>query len=377
MEPLMTTDSSVPVKRYLRWSSVTAPLGLYALARGVMLLLLSSVARARNYDIGHYLRAWDGKWYLLIARTGYVTHIPHGSGNPAQCDLGFFPLLPLAIRTVHAVTHLGWLTSGEVVVTTAGALGSIVLWQFLRDHFDVAASTRGLALVLFSPAAVVLSMVYSESLFLLFVSLTLLALQRRWWLLAGLSAAATSALDPVGMAVVAPCAWAAYQAVRQRGEWRSLTAPLLAPAGLLAFFLYLWRHTGSFFEWFHAQRAGWQSGPLGTGIFYNAAKFFTHFFVDQNPAAKSLAAGVAASLVWWVWRHGRVTTALVYVFAVLACGALSPIIGISPRLLLRAFPLLALAGATVPLRRYGPLMTGSLLSMTCLAVLSTSAHWTP
>jgi hypothetical protein len=377
MEAPMTNESSVPVHRHPLWSSVATPLGLYVVARGVMLLLLGSVARARNYDIGHYLRAWDGKWYLLIARTGYATHIPPGSGNPAQSDLGFFPLLPLLIRGMHALTHLGWLTCGELVITMAGAAGSVVLWQFLRDQVDAAASTRGLALVLFSPAAVVLSMVYSESLFLLFVSLTLLSLRRRRWFVAGLSAAATSALDPVATAILIPCVWAAYNAIRQRGEWRALVAPLLAPVGLLWFFTYLWRHTGSFFEWFHAQRAGWQSGPLGTGIFYNAGKFAAHFFADQNPAAKSLAFLVAIGLVWWVARHGRAPVALAYALAVLACGALSPIIGISPRLLLRAFPLLAIAGATLPQPRYNQLMAGSLLSMSCLAVMSTSAHWTP
>jgi hypothetical protein len=359
------------------WSQVAPALGLYAFARVSIVLLLSSVARARNYDLGHYLRGWDGKWYLLIARTGYVTHIPHGSGNPAQCDLGFFPLLPLTIRGVHAITHLGWLTCGEITITVAGAAGAVVLWHYLRTFVDESAATRGLALVLFSPAAVVLSMDYSESFFLLFVSLTLLSLQRRWWLLAGLSAAATSALDPVGIAIALPCLWAGVSAVRQRREWRALLAPVMAPLGMVWFFTFLWRHTGSFLEWFHAQRAGWQRGPLGTGIFYNAAKFASHFFVDQNPALKSLSCLLAFGLVWWVWRHGPDFSALTYVGGVLAFGALSPIIGISPRLLLRAFPLLALAGATLPLRRYWYLFAGSIVSMSCLAVLSTSAHWTP
>jgi hypothetical protein len=141
-----------------RWSWVATPLALYAASRVVVLLLLSSVARARNYDLGHYLRAWDGKWYLLIARAGYVTHIPPGRGNPAQCDLGFFPLLPLIIRGIHAVTHLGWLTCGEVAITAAGAAGSVVLWRYLREFVEESSATRGLALVLFCPAAVVLSM---------------------------------------------------------------------------------------------------------------------------------------------------------------------------------------------------------------------------
>ena len=47
-----------------------------------------------HHSLSTSLTSWDSTWYLSIAKNGYVTHIPPGSGNPAQSNLGFFPLMP-------------------------------------------------------------------------------------------------------------------------------------------------------------------------------------------------------------------------------------------------------------------------------------------
>ena len=54
------------------------------------------------------------------------------------------------------------------------------------------------------------------------------------WLLAGVAAALASATRPNGVALVAACAVAAFIAIRQRRDWWSLVAPLLAPIGFIA-----------------------------------------------------------------------------------------------------------------------------------------------
>ena len=370
---VMTARSTVR-QRVQRWVPVLA---WYVALRGSMVLILSSVARARHESVLSYLRSWDAHWYLLIAQSGYVQAIPPGQGNPAQCDLGFFPLVPLVIRATHWITGLGWNVSGLLSTGIVGAAGAVALWELLAQRYDEGAATRGAVLVFVSPAAVVLSMVYSESYFILFVSLTLWSLGRRQWVLAGLAAAATTALDPAGMAIVAPCLWVAWGEVRRHRNWAALIAPALAPVGITWFFLYLWRHTGSFLEWFHAQRAGWQRGPLATGIPYDFAKFVQHGFVDQNPAAKSLGFVAAIAMLWWAHRKGISPSWLVYSVTVFAIAALSPIIGISPRIILRGFPLLAMVGATVPLRWWRGTVATSALAATCLGIISTSAHWTP
>ena len=364
-----------------RWSDrlrlIAPAVGIYVASRLVVLALLGSVARATGRTTLGYLTGWDAHWYLHIAKFGYVSHIPPGSGNWAQCDLGFFPLVPLLVRAGHALTGWTFASVGLVLGALFGIAASVVLWIMIRDHYGPDGANRGVALVFFSPAAVVLSMIYSETYMIFFVSLSLLALRRKWWVVAGLAAACATALDPVGIAACLPCLYAAVTEIRASRNWRALLAPLLAPLGITAFFLYLWRHTGSFLEWFHAQRAGWQRGPIGTGIPYDMGKFLTHFFVDINPAAKSIGFFVAAAMLWWAWRVRIPGTWLSAVGGVLFIGALSPIIGISPRLLLRGFPLLAHTGATMTRRWFTLVFATSAVAMASLTIMSTSPHWTP
>jgi hypothetical protein len=143
------------------------------------------------------------------------------------------------------------------------------------------------------------------------------------------------------------------------------------------FFLYLWIHTGSPFSWYLAQRAGWQAGPMGTGVFYALYRLCLHGVNDLNSVVKT-AAMLATVGVVVVWRRLRPPiTWTVYAGAVLVFGFLSPIIGISPRLLLRAFPLLAIVAAGVTRQRFAVIVTVSAIAMCVLTVASTTIAWTP
>src|SRR6202022_4216173 len=90
---------------------------------------------------------------------------------------------------------------------------------------------------------------------LCFSTLCLYSLLRRWWLLAGLSAAFASAAHPDAIVLSACCAWSAGAAVWKHREWRALIAPILAPAGLVVFFTYLRYHTGNFLAYVDATQA--------------------------------------------------------------------------------------------------------------------------
>ena len=360
-----------------RIGDLAAVAGLVLASRAVVLLVLASVAKVRGDSFVTYLTGWDSAWYLRIAHYGYVSVIPPGHGSPAQCDLGFFPLVPLFVRATHTLSGLSWNSAALLSTGIVSIAAGVVLWLLLTDVVPSDAAKRGVALVYFSPAALVLSMVYSEAYLIFFVSLSLWALRHQKWMLGGVAAACATALDPLGVAACVPCAWAAYEAIRADRNWRSLLAPALSPLGVVIFFTYLWRHTGHFFEWFRAQRVGWQQGPLGTGVPYDLFQFIAHFFRDINPAVKSLGLVALIGMGWWMWRNRPPRVWLAYIGAVIALASLSPIIGFSPRVLLRAFPLFAFVGATLPRRWYPMVVGASSAAMVCLAVLSTSVAWTP
>ncbi len=378
--PSMTTTLvGVPRREVLRTLVVaSAPaLAIFVASRLVVLAVMGIVARVHHHAVGHYFTRWDSHWYIQIARQGYAHAIPHGHGNAAQVNLGFFPLLPLLIRVVHWVTRLSFPASGEALTLVAGATAAVTMWWMVRDHYGEKIASRATALVFFSPAAVVFSFVYSEGLIIALASMTLLALHRRRWILAGIAAALATACDPVASAIVVPCAVAAYTAWRGERDLRAWWAPALAPVGIGVFFVYLWNHTGSPLSWYLAQRAGWQAGPMGTGIFYAIYRLFAHGIFDLNSLAKT-AALLATVATVVIWRRVRPPlTWGVYAGAVLVFGVLSPIVGISPRLLLRGFPLFAIVAVGVSRQRFVVIVTLSALAMCVLAAASTTIAWTP
>jgi hypothetical protein len=215
-----------------------------------------------------------------------------------------------------------------------------------------------------------MSMVYSEGLLITVMAGCFIALRRRRWVTAGVLAAVAGATDPLGTMAIVPCAIAAWRAIRRDGEGRSLAAPLLAPLGALGFFAFLWAWVGTPFAWFIAQRRGWQGGAPGTSIPGVFGWLFAHGFNDINDTVKVFSALVVAALVVLLIRSRPETILLAYVVAVLAFSAASPIIGWTPRVALRAFPLLAVLGARAPKSWFGPIVGLSGLVMAALAVLS-------
>lgn len=373
--PVQVRDESLGRKRAALLS--LRPAAIFALSRAGIFLIISAMALSAHQSIMSKLINWDAKWYLLIAEKGYVHAIPSGHGNPAQCDLGFFPLLPLLVRGVHYTTGIGFNLAGVLTSMLLGLFASVAVWWLLREFFGQSGADRGTALIFLSPGAFVLSMVYTEGAIILFVACSMLALQRRKWLLAGLCAAVATAADPVGTAAIIPCIVACVVAVRTRGEWRSILAPLAAPLGVGIFFAYLWVHTGSPFEWIRAQRAGWQGGYLGTGIPEAMWHFFDHGFVDPNYGVKAVSAFTVVGLLVLFFRAHPPAPWVGYVVTVLVFGALSPVIGVTPRLLLRDFPLLGLVGAKLPPVWFEVVLAFSVMLLAALTIAAGSWRWTP
>ncbi len=373
-------DNSTPTGARVRWFLTLSlrPVLLYLASRAGMLLVAEATSSTAHQRLPTSLTPWDSYWYLSIAQGGYVRRIPPGLGNQAQSNLGFFPLIPLLTRATHEVTRFGIPVAGLITTFLLGLAASVAVWWMLRDVFGQPGADRGTALVFFSPGALVLSLVYTEAATILMVACVLLALRRERWVAAGLCAAVASTSDPVGVAAFVPCALAALAAIRAKREWTSLWAPALAPLGFGTFCIYLWVHTGSPFEYFDAQRAGWQSGAYFYGIPGSFLRLFAHWFADPDYAVKAVSAVIAVGLLVIFFRARPPTPWIGYVIAVLAFGAFSPVIGITPRLLLRGFPLLGVVGAKLPPLWFEAVLGLSALTMAALGMMAMGGPlWTP
>src|SRR5438270_5753497 len=278
----------------------TTPLLAYGASRVITAVAIGLAAMASHQSFQRVMTVWDGRWYVRIALHGYPHFVPQGdfyagTGRQVQSSVAFFPLYALLVRGLDRVLPGGADVAGVVLALLIGALATVLVWMVAERVADRQVADRAAILFAFSPGAFVLSLVYAEGLLVLLSAACLLALLDRRWLLAGALAALAGATRPNATAVMLACAWAAAVAVWRDREWRALLAPLLAPVGMLAFFVFLWWHTGETLMWFRVESQGWGEridfGRSNLGVF---ADVFTRPL--HNPNSLVLAASMVTAV---------------------------------------------------------------------------------
>src|SRR4051794_12155182 len=199
------------------------------------------------------LARWDTAWYLDIAHSGY-----------AGPNSAFFPLYPLLVRGFAVVSAPGALLVSAYAVSLAALVGALYLMHrlvTLELRSAEVARDAVLMLALF-PGALWLGAPYSESLFLLLSVGAFWCARTGRWAFAGGCAALASATRSAGIVLVVPLLILWWSSGRRR---RDLAWIALAPAGLVAYSVYLAASIGDGFAYLHLQDLWFRSfaGPLG------------------------------------------------------------------------------------------------------------------
>lgn len=367
----MTPPRWAEVGPLLRQARVLVrPLLLYAASR---VLVVGSVALGAllHGDLGLLgaLGVWDGRWYTDVAAHGYPTVVPHADSDAADA-IAFFPLYPLLIRGLSALTGLHQLASAVALAAVFGTAAALALWVLVARVADGETADRAVVLFAFFPGSFVLSLAYAEGLMLTLSSACLLALLARRWLAAGLAAALATASRPNAVVLVACCAWAAVAAYRRDRDLRALAAPALAPLGLLGFFAYLWAHTGEPAAWLLVQRHGW-----GERVDFGQRTLGEVAIAVRDPAnapvlvaVAGLAFVVAAAVLLWRWRPPA--ELVVYAVGVIALALLSRRLQARPRFILSAFPLIVAVARPLGPRLLAVAVAVSAALLSALSVLT-------
>ena len=296
---------------------------------------------APGYRRSKFFFDWDAWHYLTIARDGYPPLFPPEGGYRAES--AFFPLLPWLTRWVDVVTPFP-LRHTAIGVALLVSLGSVVMLWLLAEATlaDERAATRAVVLVVLWPSSVVLSMFYSDGLFILLAAACFLAVRRDRWLLAGLAALLATATRPNAIALAPALGVAALLAWRRTGSFRPFVAPLLAPLGMLGYFLFLHVRLGNFFLWFEAEEQGWGAEGFDFG-----RHFVQDLLLDglRQPTERfdfvmsAIAGLIGIALLVWAVRVRLPVEQLVYAAIALAL-VLGAGFGASiPRYVMDAFPL--------------------------------------
>jgi hypothetical protein len=256
-----------------RWDWVRdagIPLAIFAVTRALQIAILEWMLPPGSTLSGRLL-SWDADWFIRVATHGYphtFTYDP--DGNLTGNELAFFPLYPWLIRIVD---HLGITADNSALAVAwfAAAVASVLVYALVRriaigaGQSAAVARRIGYAFVVLcfaQPLSVVLSMGYSEPVFLALVAGMFLAAYRRWWLVAGLLGAAAGLTRPTGAAAAVGLAVAAVMCLADRGRGRrekasAVVGALIALAGVPAYVGWVGVRVGDLGAWFKIQTAGW------------------------------------------------------------------------------------------------------------------------
>ncbi|GLZ79928.1 hypothetical protein Afil01_47350 [Actinorhabdospora filicis] len=247
---------------------LVGPLFVFLVTRVTQLVVLAWMTRPDS-TVWQRLLTWDSGWFIRVASEGYPSGFTYdANGTLVGNGLAFLPGYPMLVRA-FSWTGLSYEAASLVVTVLASFVAAAFVYLLTADIWG---RRTGIAMVFLlgaQPMSLVLSMGYSESLFLAFAAGGLYAIRRERWILGGFFAGLACLTRVVGVAVTVALLVALVEyGVRQ---WRGLRPASLAVwwrggvglvLGSLALPLYWWwvdARVGAAGAWFTIQDAGWTS----------------------------------------------------------------------------------------------------------------------
>jgi hypothetical protein len=356
---LPTHTEASPWPSYLKRVSIAYLASRLCVIAGAAIVAAQEVAEANRLGeprpknavglITQVLTSWDGAWYLRIVRDWYPTTIPPDvTYNDMEARAAFFPVYPMLVRTLDPIIPGGDVFASLFINFVLGAVAIYLVGLIARDLFGPRIAYRAMVLMCFFPGSVALSLTYSEATLMTVAAGCLLMLHRKHWLAAGLLAAIGSGTRPNGIGLIVACAVAAFFAIKDDRDWRSLIAPALAPIGFISFQLYLYDRTGEW-AWFRVQTEAWDEGTsFGLTAIKNTLEAFTRPLSSPTDTLTAVSVMVMIALLVVLWKRRLPWPMVAFVLVVLALMVLPSTVTARPRFLYTAFPLFISAAAWWP-----------------------------
>lgn len=275
------------------------------------------------------LTAWDGAWYLGIARDGY-----HVQAIGGYHDYAFLPLFPLLVRAL-SVPFPGWEGLIAVGLSNVLFLVSIALLVALTSaRSGRPKAVRSAALLAIYPFSAALSMAYAESLFMVLMLGAFLAAERRRPVLVGVLLALATITRLQGVILIVPLAWLLWrQDKAPRASWLALSLGPLAALAIFGWVVWLTGDAASYGAaqgaWGRAGLGGDPAGSLAAGLSSDVAMIH----------AVNFAVLIGSVFLLVFIRHDRIpppfaSIPVLFLGVVFASGSIQSI----GRLLMPAFP---------------------------------------
>ncbi len=210
------------------------------------------------------LTRWDSGWYIGIVQNGYSSK-----------SVAFFPLYPILMRMLNRITGSSSI-SGLLIANLSFFLALFYLYAITKQDYDDNTAGRAVFYIAAAPSAFFFSTVYTESLFLLFVTAGFYYARKSKWGLACIAGALASATRITGVLVGV---FILFEAFWQKGirflpkPWsvrnqidllrkdigilpqtiKGIIASIFSVTGIVAYMAYLYREFGDPLAFLHVQ----------------------------------------------------------------------------------------------------------------------------
>lgn len=227
---------------------------------------------------------WDSNWYTIIIQDGYERTAT------GQAAWAFFPLYPLTVRAVSSVTHLSVNFSGFLVSNVCCFFASVYGWKYCmlsRKSEDEALFYT--LLMIWGPCGFYESLLYTEAMYLMWLSMCFYYLGRHEYLKMGICGALCSATRNTGAFFVFTILFHVIHEYRQSGRsWkgflvyvfcnaRLLLGTMLVPLGIFCYMLYLYVRVGDALAFVNIQKAFMKDTHPGMlNVFLRANGLYGH-----------------------------------------------------------------------------------------------------
>ena len=206
------------------------------------------------------LTTWDGDWFVGIARNGY--HV-EAFGDTGYHDYAFFPLYPMLVR----VLSLPWPNLVGLIAIALNlllfAVALVLLVRLARPHLGESRAIRAAALLALFPFSFVFSMAYSETLTLVLIVASFLAVERGLAGRAGVFFGLASLTRAQSASYLLPLLLASRLRGPDRWRWLALG---LGPLATLSYIVWVAFFTGSPNGYFGSYAAwGRNTGGVAAG----------------------------------------------------------------------------------------------------------------
>lgn len=198
---------------------------------GWLSLFLFPSPRLQNSTLFSAWNIWDAPHYLSLAQYGYQK-----IGDSANFIV-FFPLFPILIAGIHALTQLNYLLSGYVVAFFFSLASAIVLYKLVLLDFTKQTALLSVLFLFLFPTSLFLHIPYTESLFLFLCVVSLYSARRGRFLLACVFGMFATATRLQGITLILPLIVEVLFYSKKKPKFLWMCLAIMIP--LLGFLAYL------------------------------------------------------------------------------------------------------------------------------------------